>query len=239
MCILLSLFTHTTRFRWFWEGDPRKHSEFLSETRPTGPLRLRRFFGREKTTEPKLLCRKSVGRLKKTDTTKTSVSKCAYEYSRWLLCKRSTAGRIFSLEFSRKCVMYLRGILRNVEGREVFGNVQHWQTSLRRLCSTGSTSSTRPCSWLYRLYFVSSIPAKFPSRYRDRNFPKEETPPTLVSSRGTAQTFLAINLISTSTTCFWITSLEIPWCKDVQLLFKWKLYFQCDLRWNVFAGWTR
>lgn len=31
--------------------------------------------------------------------------------------------------------MYLRGILRNVEGREVFGNVQHWQTSLRRLRS--------------------------------------------------------------------------------------------------------
>lgn len=42
-------------------------------------------------------------------------------------------------------------------------------------------------------------------------------------------TFVAIDHF-TSTTCFWTTSLEIQWCQDVQLLFRWKLHFQCDLR---------
>ena len=74
---------------------------------------------------------------------------------------------------------------------------------------------TRPCSWLYRLYFVSSVSQRnspTEARYRDRNFPNEETPPTLVSPRGTAQNFPLAGRNSASNLdhlLHWTTSLEI------------------------------
>lgn len=76
--------------------------------------------------------------------------------------KGGPPGRLFSLELSGKCVMYLRGILRNVEGREVFGNVQHWQTSLRRL------HGTRPVR-VRAAAFTGSISSLLPQR----NSPRE------------------------------------------------------------------
>lgn len=122
--------------------------------------------------------------------------------------------------------MYLRGILRNVEGREVFGNVQHWQTSLRRLRSTGCT---RPCSWLYRLYFVSSVSQRnspTEARYRGSKFcptKKLHRRSSLLVELHKLSYRSKLRFIQRPLASLDNFSRNSLWCKDVQLLFKWKL----------------
>lgn len=86
-----------------------------------------------------------------------------------------------------------------------------------------------PLPALFRLCYPSEIPlarptprSKFSEQTNSTDAPVSSWNSTNFRRRSRRDHF-------TSTTCFWRT-LEITCCKDIQLLFKWKLHFQCDLR---------